>query len=139
MTIQTIRADHYSIPLPFDDQGGTIPNEGGRVVDNDGRPIPGVYVSGWIKRGPNGVIGTNKPDGKETADAMVTDAGAGRAFMPTAAEPASAESLVRERQPRVISYANWQRLDAIEVERGERAGRPRVKFTDTEMMLQALS
>ncbi len=85
------------------------------------------------------MIGTNKPDGKETADAMVTDAGAGRAFMPTADEPASAASLVRERQPRVISYANWQELDAIEVERGERTGRPRVKFTDTEMMLRALA
>ena len=125
--------------LPFDHRGGIIPNDGGRVVDNDGRPIPGVYVSGWIKRGPNGVIGTNKPDGKETADAMVTDAGAGRAFMPTAAEPASAASLVRERQPHAISYADWQRLDAIEVERGERAGRPRVKFTDTEIMLRALA
>lgn len=125
--------------LPFDDRGGIIPNDGGRVVDDGGQFIHGLYVSGWIKRGPNGVIGTNKPDGKETADAMVEDARAGRAFMPTATEPESAASLVRERQPHVISYSDWQQLDAIEVERGERAARPRVKFTDPEIMLRALA
>ncbi len=125
--------------LPFDERGGIIPNDGGRVVGDGGQFIHGLYVSGWIKRGPNGVIGTNKPDGKETADAMVEDARAGRAFMPTATEPESAASLVRERQPHVISYSDWQRLDAIEVERGERTARPRVKFTDPEIMLRALA
>ena len=133
---------YRGVPLPgvpFDDRGGTIPNDAGRVVGDDGHPVTGVYVSGWIKRGPSGVIGTNKPDGKETADAMVEDAGAGHAFMPTAADPASAAILVGERQPHVIGYADWQRLDAIEVERGERAGRPRIKFTDPATMLRELA
>ena len=133
---------YRGVPLagvPFDDRGGIIPNDGGRIVGDDGDHLPGMYVSGWIKRGPSGVIGTNKPDGKATADAMIEDAGTGHAFMPTAADPASAASLVRERQPQVIGYDDWQRLDAIEVERGERAGRPRVKFTDLEEMLQELA
>lgn len=123
--------------LPFDSRDGTVPNDGGRVID-DGRPIPGLFVSGWIKRGPSGVIGTNKPDGKETAEAMLADFRSGRSFLPTAPDPASAASLVRARQPYVIDYADWQRLDAIEVERGERADRPRVKFTDPELMLEEL-
>jgi ferredoxin--NADP+ reductase len=133
---------YRGIPLadvPFDDREGTIPNDGGRVIGDDGHPIAGLYVSGWIKRGPSGVIGTNKPDGKETADAMMEDAGVGYAFTPAAVDPASAASLVRERQPHVIDYADWQRLDTVEVERGERAGRPRVKFTDPAIILRELA
>ncbi len=133
---------YRGVPLagvPFDDWRGIVPNEGGRVIGDDGNHLPGMYVCGWIKRGPSGVIGTNKPDGKATADAMIEDAGAHHAFAPTAADPASAASLVRERQPQVIGYHDWQRLDAKELERGEQAGRPRVKFTDLESMLRELA
>ena len=126
------------VDIPFDEKRGTVPNEGGRVIGDGGDPIVGEYVSGWIKRGPSGVIGTNKPDGKETANHMLEDAEAGVVFQPTATDRAAAASLVRSRQPDVVTYPDWQQLDAIEVARGEEAGRPRVKFTDTTLMLQAL-
>jgi ferredoxin--NADP+ reductase len=133
---------YRGVPLagvPFDDRSGIVPNDGGRVTGNDGNHLPGMYVCGWIKRGPSGVIGTNKPDGKATADAMIEDAATGHAFAPSAADPVSAASLIRERQPQVIDYHDWQLLDAIEVERGELAGRPRVKFTDLESMTRELA
>ena len=63
--------------LPFDEGSGTMPNEGGRVLGEDGRPLPGVYCAGWIKRGPTGVIGTNKKDATETVEALLADAEAG--------------------------------------------------------------
>ncbi len=133
---------YRGVPLagvPFDDRRGIVPNDGGRVTGHDGNHLPGMYVCGWIKRGPSGVIGTNKPDGKATADAMIEDAATGHAFTPSAADPASAASLIGERQPQVIDYHDWQLLDAIEVERGELAGRPRVKFTDLESMTRELA
>ena len=132
---------YRGVPLPqvpFDDQRGIVPNTGGRVTTNEGTPLAGLYVSGWIKRGPSGVIGTNKPDGKETADAMLEDADAGRVFTPETPDPAAADAMIRKRQPQVVTYSDWQRLDAEEVARGEKAGRPRVKFTDTEEMLAEL-
>ena len=64
--------------MPFDERGGTIPNDGGRVLDADGEPLPGVYCAGWIKRGPSGVIGTNKKDATETVELLLEDARAGR-------------------------------------------------------------
>ena len=124
--------------VPFNDAWGVIPNEHGRVTDPDGVVQQGLYVSGWIKRGPSGVIGTNKPDGKETAEAMVEDAAAGRTFDPSQAGPEAVAALVNERRPDYLSWADWQRADAIEVKRGEAAGRPRIKFTDPqEMVAQA--
>ncbi len=123
--------------LPFDDRSGTVPHRQGRVVDATGAPVPGLYVSGWIKRGPSGVIGTNKPDGKETAEAMLEDSAQGRKNT-TATTPSAVEALVRSRQPEVVLYGDWQRLDRIECARGERMGRPRVKFTDTAAMIAAL-
>lgn len=132
---------YHGIPLPgipFDERGGVIPNIDGRVTTGDGVQSAGLYVSGWIKRGPSGVIGTNKPDGKETADAMLEDADAGRAFSPGAPDPAAAEAMIRNRQPQAVSYEDWRRLDEQEVARGAEAGRPRVKFTDVEEMLAAL-
>jgi ferredoxin--NADP+ reductase len=117
--------------IPFDERSGTIPNEAGRVA-------PGVFVAGWIKRGPTGVIGTNKPDAAETVECMFEDLAAGSVLEPAHPEAAAAEALVRQRQPSYFSYADWQKLDAIEVERGRAEGRPRVKFTRIEDMLAAL-
>ena len=121
--------------MPFDDRAGIVPNVAGRVVGSDGSHQAGLYVSGWIKRGPSGVIGTNKPDGKETADAMLQDAEAGRAFTPESPYPATADEMIRKHQPSVVSYDDWRRIDGEEVARGEQVGRPRVKFTDVDEML----
>ena len=125
--------------VPFHDRWGVILNERGRVLDPDSQTaITGEYVTGWIKRGPSGVIGTNKPDSVETVTAMLEDARAGRTFAPAAPEVEAAETLVRARQPRCVTFEDWRRLDALELEAGERCGRPRVKFTSVDEMLAAL-
>jgi ferredoxin/flavodoxin---NADP+ reductase len=125
--------------LPFDHKRGVVPNDAGRVIDPaTGQPLPGVYVSGWIKRGPSGVIGTNKPDALETVDSMVADATATRCLTPTDPDRNAAEQTVRARKPEFVSYAAWRRLDEVETARGAAAGRPRVKFTTIEEALAAI-
>jgi ferredoxin--NADP+ reductase len=112
--------------VPFDERSGCIPNVAGRVVEAvGGTVVPGVYASGWIKRGPSGVIGTNKPDAGETADAIATDLANGA--LPDPPIATGIEALVRERQRAIFSFEDWKRVDAIEVERGAAVGRPRVK------------
>ena len=125
--------------LPFHESWGVIPNEAGRVTDPEtGQPVRGMYVSGWIKRGPSGVIGTNKKDGTETAGFMLEDAASSSVLDPANTDPSALEALVRERQPHVVNYADWSRLDELEQSRGEASGRPRVKFTSRAEMRAAL-
>ena len=126
--------------LPFNESWGVIPNEIGRVTEPEtGQPVRGMYVSGWIKRGPTGVIGTNKKDGTETAGAMLEDAGSSSVLDPAHPDPSTLDALVRERQPHVVNYADWSRLDELEQSRGEAGGRPRVKFTSRAEMRAALT
>ena len=118
-----------------------IPNAGGRVIDlQTGEPVPGEYVVGWIKRGPSGVIGTNKKDAQETVDAMLADLLAGEVaatpHTPRAPDPAAVESMLRERQPELVTYAGWSEIDKHERALGEPAGRPRVKLTRIDEMLR---
>jgi ferredoxin--NADP+ reductase len=133
---------YRGVPLPgvpFDDKWGVVLNEKGRVLDPDTKqPLPGEYTAGWIKRGPSGVIGTNKPDAAETVAGMLEDMTAGHTLEPSEPDPAAAERLVRQRQPSYISYADWLRLNEVEVARGRAQGRPRVKFTRVDEMLAAL-
>jgi len=133
---------YQGVPLPgvpFHERWGVILNEKGRVMDPQTKePVPGEYTAGWIKRGPTGVIGTNKPDAAETVAAMLEDAAHGRVLWPDHPEPGAVEALVRRRQPGVVSYPDWRRLDELEVARGRAQGRPRVKFTRVEEMLAAL-
>jgi ferredoxin--NADP+ reductase len=97
----------------------------------------GEYAAGWIKRGPTGVIGTNKPDAAETVAGMIEDLAQGRILAPSAPTAEAAEQMVREHQTQYVSYADWRMLDELEVARG-RPGRPRVKFTRVKEMLAAL-
>ena len=124
--------------LPFHERAGVIPNEAGRVTGEDGGPLTGLYVAGWIKRGPSGVIGTNKPDAQETVEHMLVDAAEGRVFEAEAATAEAAERRIREAQPACVSFADWRRLDALETEAGAPHGRPRVKLTRIEDMLAAI-
>jgi ferredoxin--NADP+ reductase len=125
--------------IPFDERNGVIPNDRGRVIDPaDKRPLTGLYVAGWIKRGPSGVIGTNKPDSAETVAAMMADAQAGAHLRPAEATASAVDSFIRARQPLAFTYVDWRRLDALECRQGEACGRPRVKFTSLEEMLAAL-
>lgn len=108
--------------LPFAD--GTIPNDAGRVES-----MPGVYVVGWIKRGPTGFIGTNKSCARETVESMMADANANRWARP-AGSAADFENLVRRRGARVLHLDQWRRLDWLERQWGRASGRPRRKLTD---------
>jgi ferredoxin/flavodoxin---NADP+ reductase len=125
--------------VPFNDKWGVILNEKGRVLDPEtNEPVLGEYTAGWIKRGPTGVIGTNKPDAAETVACMIDDLGRGATLQPTHPEAAAVEELVRQRQPLYFSYRDWTRLNELEVARGRPLGRPRVKFTSLKEMLAAL-
>ena len=116
--------------LPFDESAAVVPNDGGRVAG-----APGVYVAGWIKRGPTGFIGTNKSCAAETVRNLVADYNAGLLTDPTARPPAL-DRLVRARQPDVVDTAGWTAIDRAEIERGG-ADRPRDKFTAVPDMLAA--
>ena len=133
---------YRGVPLPgvpFNDDWGVILNEKGRVLDAQSKlPLVGQYTAGWIKRGPTGVIGTNKPDAAETVTGMLEDLARDIHLRPPDASPAAVERLVRERQPQYLSYQDWLRLDEIETRRGKETGRPRVKFTRVKDMLAAL-
>ena len=133
---------YRGVPLPgvpFNDAWGVILNDRGRVLDPETKqPIVGEYTAGWIKRGPTGVIGTNKPDAAETVQAMLEDLRARRTLAPAEPPAEAAERMVRERQPQWVSYANWLTVDETEVTRGRTVGRPRVKFARVEEMLAAI-
>src|SRR5437867_8679514 len=133
---------YRGVPLqgvPFNESWGVILNDKGRVLDPDTKqPVIGTYAAGWIKRGPTGVIGTNKPDAAETVECMFEDLARGAVLEPTRPAAAAAETLVRQRQPNFFSYADWLKLDAIEVSRGRAQGRPRVKLTRLDEILSAL-
>jgi ferredoxin--NADP+ reductase len=122
--------------VPFDERGCVIPNSHGRVLEPDGSHRHGEYVVGWIKRGPTGVIGTNKKDAQDTVDAVLEDLAAGRLVDPRAPEPAELEGLLRQRKPDLVTYAGWDQIDRHERMRGEPHGRPRVKLTSIEEMLE---
>jgi ferredoxin--NADP+ reductase len=125
--------------VPFHESWGVILNAKGRVLDPaTKKPVPGEYTAGWIKRGPSGVIGTNKPDAVETVTCMLEDARAGATLAPPQPDAAAVERLVRERQPACVSYADWRKLDELEIARGRALGRPRLKFCRVEEMLAAL-
>ncbi len=132
---------YRGVPLkdvPFDEKTGVIPNSSGRVLDRSGgKPVEGLYATGWIKRGATGVIGTNKTDSAETVDLMIEDFSAGRHFVPTLPEN-SIDRLLEKTKPNYVSYRKWSLLDTKEKKRGEKEGRPRVKYTSVEEILKAL-
>ncbi len=123
--------------VPYDDRRGTVPNENGRVRSSpDGEVVPREYVVGWAKRGPTGLIGTNKGCSAATVEAMVEDLPA----LADRPDPGGdeAESMLRERGVRFVTFEDWKRLDALEVARGEKSGRIRDRFSRVEEMLEAI-
>jgi len=128
---------YKGVPLagvPFHERRGVIPNEGGRVLDADGEVARGVYTAGWIKRGPSGVIGTNKKDATETVERLLEDAHAGHLSRDTDAP--SLESLLVERDVHFVEYAGWEAIDRHEQSLGEPHERPRVKITSWDGLLE---
>ncbi|MGO9898529.1 MAG: FAD-dependent oxidoreductase [Solirubrobacteraceae bacterium] len=121
--------------LPFDATTNTVMNEHGRVVDGEsGAPLPGVYAAGWIKRGPFGVIGTNKKCAQETTTLLLADHAAGKLPQPSAS-PEELLDTLRDAGVRVVDYAGWEAIDAYERALGEASGRPRVKLVRREELL----
>jgi ferredoxin/flavodoxin---NADP+ reductase len=152
---------YQSVPLdgvPFDPRSCTVPNAGGRVLDSSGEPLPGEYVAGWLKRGPTGVIGTNKADAAETVRALLADLaggpGDGDAPLPrpgllrfpegspdSAAEPDAVPplaGLLAGRGVTPVSYAEWLRIEAAETELAKSLGRgERVKLPGRDAIWSA--
>jgi len=123
--------------LPFDDQTGVIPNIAGSVCDPEtGESMAGVYCSGWIKRGANGIIGTNKADSAETVDALLRDFGSGRLAAPSL-DAEQLDALVRGRQHDLVDHDGWQRIDQSERKAGRRGRRPRQKLVTVDELLAA--
>jgi len=131
LVLRSIGYKGIAIPeVPFDERRGTIPNVAGRVVDGE-HHLTGEYVTGWIRRGPSGVIGTNKKDGQEAATSLMEDAEAGLLNAPV--DESDIGDLLAERDVEPVSWQGWERIDAHEQELG--AGvRPRVKLTRYELL-----
>ena len=117
------------VDVGFDDLVGVIPNREGRVVDVDGDQVPGVYVTGWIKRGPIGLIGHTKSDAAETVRHLVADVGADPARLRTAteADPGAVMEFLDARGVPVVQWSGWELLEAHELALGAAAGRERIK------------
>lgn len=128
-----VRAVGYrAVPLPdvpFDTDRAVIPNVEGRVTGGDRE-----YVAGWIKRGPSGVIGTNRKDGQQSAEHVHADLAA--ADRPDA-DPAAVDTWLRERCPNLVTETDWHTIDAVELAAGKAAGRPRVKLCTVGELLAA--
>lgn len=121
--------------LPFDNEAGVVPNEAGRVLDLEGQQVPGVYVTGWIKRGPVGLIGHTKSDANQTITCLLEDLdGLAPAEI---SDPDAILDQLAEAGVEVVTWADWERLDAHEVSLGEGAGRERIKVVPREEMLRA--
>jgi ferredoxin--NADP+ reductase len=122
--------------LPFEERRGVIPHVGGRVGQN-GMAHPGMYVAGWIKRGPSGVIGTNKPDSQETVASLLADLDSLTPCEVRDTAPLIAE--LTRRGVHAVSYADWGIINAAEIERGHAQNKPREKFTRVQEMLDLLN
>jgi ferredoxin--NADP+ reductase len=121
--------------VPFDGRTGTVPNDRGRVLAADSEPLLGTYCAGWIKRGPSGVIGTNKKDATETVELLLEDARAGK--LSPGSDAAAIDDLLRERGVAVVTQSGWEAIDAAERGAGEPLGRPRVKLAEWDTLLEA--
>ena len=119
--------------LPFDDQRGVISNQAGRVTDAEGEPIERTYVTGWIKRGPQGIIGSNKKCARQTVDALIEDINPAGGSSSHQHQDILAE--LNRLQVNVLSREDWLKIDRAEREAGARQGRPRVKIVDRDQML----
>jgi ferredoxin--NADP+ reductase len=119
------------IDIPFDERNAVVPNDGGRVLDLDGDPIPGLYVTGWIKRGPVGLIGHTKRDAAETITHLLAET------KPAASsDDKDLHEHLTQRGVPFTTFAGWQAVDAHEMKLGASVGRPRIKVVERNEMLR---
>ena len=131
---------YRAVPLPgvpFDERSFILPNDRGRVLTPDGKPLPGVYAVGWIKRGPTGILGTNKRDAEETVTRLAEDLAAGACPAPPNPGRAQIDALLADRQSDLVTVDAWRAIDARELEAGLQQERPRVKLASREELLAA--
>ena len=124
--------------IPFDERSGIIPNDSGRVTGTDGTVQPRLYVAGWIKRGPSGVIGTNKPDSIATVKVMVEDFQVRPQLLKAEHSRKDIGGILDKKGVRHFSFEEWRKIDEIEQKRGQAKGKPREKFTSLADILKAL-
>jgi ferredoxin--NADP+ reductase len=130
---------YFGTPLagvPFDEERGIIPNVDGRVI-KDGKPLVGTYATGWIKRGPRGILGTNKKCSRDTVRALLADVEAGILSTDTTRDGHDIEHILRIRQPALIDQLGWLRIDDIERKSGRDLGKPRAKLTEIDALIHA--
>jgi ferredoxin--NADP+ reductase len=140
---QVFRSIGYKVApfpgVPYDEATSSVPQEKGQVLTLEGKPVPGYFVTGWAKRGPTGVIGTNKPDASETVAMLFAAQERGElGEAPLAGPDGEILTLLSERQVQYVSFPDWKLLDQVEQELGKVSDRPRLKFTDIPSMLKAL-
>jgi ferredoxin--NADP+ reductase len=131
---------YRAVPLPhvpFDERRFVLPNERGRVATPDGEPLPGVYAVGWIKRGPTGILGTNKRDAEETMGCLAEDLRSGALPQPPKPAREQIDALLAERRPDIVTADGWHAIDARELDRGRGEQRPRVKLASRDELLAA--
>jgi ferredoxin--NADP+ reductase len=131
---------YRAVPLPdvpFDERYFVLPNERGRVLTSDGEPLPGVYAVGWIKRGPTGILGTNKRDAEETVSCLAEDLQTGALPAPLHPSGEELDALLAERKPDLVTADGWRAIDGHERAAGRREQRPRVKLTSRDELLAA--
>ncbi|HYQ15766.1 MAG TPA: NADP oxidoreductase, partial [Polyangiaceae bacterium] len=134
LVIRSVGYRGAAVPgLPFDAKRNVIPSSAGRVTTVNGEPLPGLYVSGWIKRGPTGLVGTNKADSKETVDLLLRDSAALLGRKPSL----DVDELLATRGVKVVTFADYQRIDQHEKARGAERGKVRDKLERTSDMLAA--
>jgi ferredoxin--NADP+ reductase len=129
---------YQAVPLPdvpFEERRFVLPNDRGRVRTPDGEPLPGVYAVGWIKRGPTGILGTNKRDAEETVSCLVEDLTTGALPQPSNSGREQIDALLGQRKPDLVTVEGWRAIDAHELERGRSAERPRVKLASRDELL----
>jgi len=133
---------YRAVPLPdvpFDERAYVLPNDRGRVRDTDGNALPGVYAVGWIKRGPTGILGTNKRDADETVERLAEDLASGAIAPRQLPGREKIETMLADRKPDLVTADGWRAIDARELRMGEEAERPRVKLASREDLLAASS
>jgi ferredoxin/flavodoxin---NADP+ reductase len=133
---------YRAVPLPdvpFDERSFVLPNERGRVLRPDREPLPGVYAVGWIKRGPTGILGTNKRDAEETMTCLSEDLEIGALPLPPNPAREQIDALLAKRKPNLVTVEGWRAIDGQELERGRSQQRPRVKLASRDELLAAAS
>lgn len=130
--------------IPFDARHHVIANEQGKVIDpeKNGEQITGLYCSGWVKRGPTGIIGSNIVDARETVSSIIEDIARGNVLKPSGGngiETIKKNILERNPTKQLVTWQDFERLNAEEIQRGEAAGKPREKITSVDEMLQIVS